>query len=52
MGFDGEQFPTQFSGEYPNTDEARRVALKDLTYQTRSRKSMGQGECTESSNEA
>ena len=23
-------FPTQFSGEYPDTDEARRVALKDF----------------------
>ena len=30
MGSDGEQFPDQFSGEYPSTDEARAVALKDF----------------------
>ena len=30
VGSDGEQFPNQFSGEYPSTDEARAVALKDF----------------------
>ena len=25
-------FPSQFSGEYPSTDEARTVALKDFTH--------------------
>ena len=39
--------PSQFSGEYPSTDEARSIALKDFTHQTGSRGSMGQGECTD-----
>ena len=31
MGCDGEhEFPTRFSGEYPSTDEARAVALKNF----------------------
>ena len=28
------KYPNQFSGEYPNTDEARSIALKDFTHQT------------------
>ena len=30
MGCDGEQASNQFSGEYPSTDEARSIALKNF----------------------
>ena len=26
------KYPNQFSGEYPSTDEARSIALKDFTH--------------------
>ena len=46
-------FPNQFSGEYPSTDEARSIALKDFKPTKQDlEEAMDCEQCTESSNNA
>ena len=35
------KYPNQFSGEYPSTDEARSIALKDLNLPNKIEKKHG-----------